>query len=231
MENILQGLKNAATIIISFDKEFLEIVSVSIRLSVSSTAIAAVLGVPAGVAVHSFTFPGRQAVKTILSTLMSLPTVVVGLTVYAFLSRSGPLGSLGLLYTRAGIIIGQSLLIFPIIASLTISSVESMDIRIRNTALSLGANPSQAFSIFLKECRYGISAAVIAAFGRVFAEVGVSMMLGGNIRHYTRTITTAIALETSKGAFAMGIALGAVLLMVAFIINTLFIHIQRYADR
>ena len=231
MDQIGRGISDAVKIILSFDREFLQIVSVSIKVSTASTLLASILGIPAGIFISTTRFPGRASVKTVLSTLMSLPTVVVGLTVYAFLSRSGPLGSMKLLYTQAAIIIGQTILIFPIITSLTISAVSTMDRRIKETALSLGANQSQAFRIFLKESRYGITAAVIAGFGRVFAEVGVSMMLGGNIRHYTRTITTAIALETSKGAFSMGIALGAVLLVVAFAINIVFLQFQRYAGR
>ena len=231
MDQIGRGISDAVKIILSFDREFLQIVSVSIKVSTASTLLASILGIPAGIFISTTRFPGRDSVKTVLSTLMSLPTVVVGLTVYAFLSRSGPLGSMKLLYTQAAIIIGQTILIFPIITSLTISAVSTMDRRIKETALSLGANQSQAFRIFLKESRYGITAAVIAGFGRVFAEVGVSMMLGGNIRHYTRTITTAIALETSKGAFSMGIALGAVLLVVAFAINIVFLQFQKYAGR
>ena len=231
MDQIGRGISDALKIILSFNREFLGIVSVSIKVSTASTLCASLLGVPAGILISTKSFYGKNFLKMIFSTLMSLPTVVVGLTVYAFLSRSGPMGSMKLLYTQTAIILGQVILIFPIITSLTISAVSSMDSRIEITALSLGANQSQAFRIFLREARYGITAAVIAGFGRVFAEVGVSMMLGGNIRHYTRTITTAIALETSKGAFSMGIALGIVLLIVAFGINIIFLQFQKYAGR
>ena len=153
---------------------------------------------------------------------MSLPTVVVGLMVYSFLSRRGPLGELGLLYTQTAMVIGQFILAFPIIAGLSVGAVAGLDKRIRTTALSLGADTPQSFWMFVREARYGIMAAVMAGFGRVFAEVGVSMMLGGNIRGYTRNITTAMALETSKGEFAFGIALGLVLLTVALGVNILF---------
>jgi len=181
-----------------------------------------VAGVPFGILIANREFPGRNAVITILNTLMSLPTVVVGLLVYSFLSRRGPLGELGLLYTQTAMVIGQFLLAFPIISGLAVTSVMSLDRRLHAAVLSLGADPSQSFRMFLHEARFGLVAAVITGFGRVFAEVGVSMMLGGNIRTYTRSITTAIALETSKGEFALGIALGIVLLTVALVINVMF---------
>jgi tungstate transport system permease protein len=161
---------------------------------------------------------------------MSLPTVVVGLMVYSFLSRRGPLGDLGLLYTVTAMVVGQCILAFPIVTGLTISSVKGLDKRIKTTIKSLGADPLQGFLMFLHEGRFGILAAVIAGFGRVFAEIGVSMMLGGNIKGYTRNITTAIALETSKGEFALGIALGLVLLIVAFGVNILLSFVQRKAQ-
>jgi len=143
------------------------------------------------------------------------------------LSRQGALGSLGLLYTRAAMVIGQWILAFPIVAALTVATMEGLDSRVRSTAVSLGAGPLQAFLLTLREARFGIMAAVVAGFGRVFAEVGVSMMLGGNIKAYTRSITTTIALETSRGEFALGLALGLVLLTVALVINILLGLLKR----
>ena len=227
MAYIRNGICEALGIILSGDAEFVAIVGVSLLIALISTTLATVSGVPFGVFVAHKKFTGRSAVITVLNTLMSLPTVVVGLMVYSVLSRRGPLGSLGLLYTRTAMVIGQWILAFPIIAGLTVAAVKGLDRRIHMTALSLGADTGQGFRMFLHEARFGILAALVAGFGRVFAEVGVSMMLGGNIRGYTRNITTAIALETSKGEFALGIALGLVLLAVALAINILFGFFRR----
>ncbi len=227
MGYILTGVKEAFHIIFSLNREFLEILWVSGKVSVISTSLATFVGVPFAIFVIRKDFPGRHLLITILNTFMALPTVVIGLTVYSFLSRKGPLGDWGLLFSQTAIIIGQIILIFPIITSLTISALKGLDPRIERTTQALGANTVQRFRIFLHEARFGVIAAIIAGFGRVFAEVGISMMLGGNIKSYTRTITTAIALETSKGDFAMGIALGFVLLIVAFGINIIFYRFQR----
>jgi len=222
MDYITDGFREALRIILAGDREFLSIVLVSIKVALASTVLATLTGVPFGVLVAEKRFAGRQAVITVLNTLMSLPTVVVGLLMYSFLSRRGPLGELGLLYTQSAMVIGQFILAFPIVSGLAVASVSGLDKRVRATALSLGADSSQGFRMFLHEARFGMLAAIVAGFGRVFAEVGVSMMLGGNIRGYTRNITTAIALETSKGEFALGVALGMVLLAVALVINVLF---------
>ncbi|MCK5077000.1 MAG: ABC transporter permease [Calditrichia bacterium] len=217
------GIIEAFRIIFSLNTEFIIIVLTSLKVSAASTIISSLIGIPLAIVISVKKFAGRDFIITVFNTLLSLPTVVVGLTIYSFLSRRGPMGELGLLFSPAAIIIGQVILIVPIITSLTISAINGLDGRILKTALALGANKTQSFKIFLLEARYGIVAAVVAGFGRVFAEVGVSMMLGGNIKGYTRTITTAIALETSKGEFALGIALGLVLLTVAFAIN-IFVH-------
>ncbi len=230
MDYIAKGFAEALRIIVSGDAEFLGIVGVSLLVATVSTALATVTGVPVGVFVAHKRFRGRQAVLTVLNTLMSLPTVVVGLMIYSFLSYRGPLGELQLLYTRTAIVVGQWILAFPIVSGLTVAAVKGLDRRIHMTALSLGADAAQGFRMFLHEARFGILAAVVAGFGRVFAEVGVSMMLGGNIKGYTRTITTAIALETSKGEFALGIALGLVLLTVALGVNVLFGLFRRRSE-
>ncbi|MBU1134680.1 MAG: ABC transporter permease, partial [Candidatus Omnitrophica bacterium] len=192
MDYIIDGLAKAFKIIFSLDKEFLLIVFTSLKCALVSTGLAALVGVPFGIVIGHKKFIGRQFIITVLNTLMSLPTVVVGLMVYSFLSRQGPLGSFGLLYTLTAMVIGQFILSFPILCGLTVTAVRSLDRKVELTTLSLGANPIQGLIMLLKEARFGIFAAVIAGFGRVFAEIGVSMMLGGNIRGYTRNITTTI---------------------------------------
>lgn len=228
MEYITNGFIEALKIIISADPEFLHTVYVSIKLALLSVVFAALFGIPAGIALVIFKFKGRTTLITISNTLMSFPTVVVGLMVYSFLTYRGPLGNLKLMFTQTAVVIGQVILVLPIIVSLTVSAVRALDARIQPTVLSLGATRRQSFRMLISEAKYGIMAAIVSAFGRVFAEVGVSMMLGGNIRHYTRTITTAIALETSKGEFAMGIALGLVLLLVAFGVNIFLNQMKRF---
>jgi len=186
--------------------------------------IAALLGVPTGLWLGLNRFRGRQILLALLNTLMALPTVVVGLLLFGLLSRQGPLGPLGLLFTPLAMIVGQTVLATPIVANLVLAAVTGADQRIINTALTLGASRFQAAIQLLREIRFGVMAAVIAGFGRVIAEVGVAMMLGGNIRNSTRTMTTAIALETSKGEFAFGLALGMLLLSVALLVN-LFLNV------
>lgn len=227
MGYISYGFRDACRIIASGDGDFLSAVWVSLLVASVSTTLTTLAGVPFGVMVARTRFRGRQAVIALLNTFMSLPTVVVGLVVYAFLSRRGPLGELGLLYTRTAMVIGQCILAFPIVAGLTTAAVRGLDPRVDLTLKALGADARQGFWLFLREARFGILAATVTGFGRVFAEIGVSMMLGGNIKAYTRNITTAIALETSKGEFALGIALGLVLLTVAFAINGLAVLLQR----
>ena len=206
------------------DVEVLQTVITSLTLTSSAIIISALLGVPVGIAVALGRFRGKNLLITLLNTLMSLPTVVVGLVVYGFLSRQGPLGEWGLLFTPAAMIIGQTILAVPIIAHYTLTAVTGADPRILPTAQTLGAGQLQGLMILIKEVRFGIVAALIAGFGRIIAEVGVAMMLGGNIRGYTRTMTTAIALETNKGEFAFGLALGIILMSIALIIN-IFLNI------
>jgi len=220
-------MSEALHIILTADREFVGIVCLSLLVSLSSTTIATVCGLPLGIIVARHPFRGRDAVITTLNTLMSLPTVLVGLLVYFMLASRGPFGELRLLYSRPAIVIGQSILAFPLIMGLTVGAIRSLDDRIHGTIVSLGADAVQGFRMFVYEARYGILAAVMAGFGRVFTEIGISMMVGGNIKGYTRTITTAIALETSKGEFALAMALGIVLLIVAFMINLLFVYVQR----
>ncbi len=219
MEYIIDGLTKAFDIIFSLDREFLGIVFTSIKVSFISTFLAVLLGIPFGIWVGTGKFKGRVLTVTILNTLMSLPAVVVGLLVYSFLSRKGPLGNLGILFTQTAMIIGQCILAFPIVAALVAAGIRNLGDRPHIAARILGAGNIESALLFLREAKVIVLTSALAAFGRVFSEVGVSMMVGGNIRFYTRNITTAIALETSRGAFGLGIALGLVLLAVAFLIN------------
>ncbi len=213
--------------IFSFDREVQLAVWTSLYTSSCSIVIAALIGIPAGLWLGIKPFCGRRLMITLLNTLMALPTVVVGLVLFGIFSRQGPLGSLGLLFTPWAMIAGQTVLAAPIVANYVLATVNGADQRIMDTALTLGATPFQAGVQLLKEIRFGVMAAVIAGFGRVIAEVGVAMMLGGNIRGTTRTMTTAIALETSKGEFAFGLSLGIVLLCVALFVNLFLNFLQQ----
>jgi tungstate transport system permease protein len=226
MEFLFDSFFSALLLLWSIDPELVEIVTVSLKVSSSSTIIASAVGVPAGFLIAFREFPGKRLLITILNTLLALPTVVVGLLVYAFISRRGILGVLNLLYTQKAMIIGQVILIIPIITVFTISAISRIDERYRKTAMTLGANALQTAWVVIREARFAIVAAVIAAFGRVIAEVGISMMLGGNAKGFTRTMTTAMALEYDKGEFVLGVALGLVLLTVSFGLNIFFNYIQ-----
>ncbi len=210
----------------SLDAELIEIVMVSLKVSLGATLIASLVGIPGGFVIAYASFAGKRLVLTCLNTLLALPTVVIGLLVYSFISRRGILGPLDLLYTQKAIIIGQVILIIPVVMTLTIAAISRIDARYRLTALTLGANRMQMAAVVLNEARYGILAAVIAAFGRVIAEVGISMMLGGNAKGFTRTMTTAMALEYDKGEFVLAVALGITLMTFAFAINMLFHFFQ-----
>jgi len=227
LDYIFDGISEAIRLIASGDPEFWSIVWLSVKLSSISTLLASLLGVPVAFFLVLRRFTGRDLLITVSNSLMSVPTVVIGLFVYSILSRRGPLGDLSLLFTQTAVVIGQTLLILPVVISLTVSSIRSLDKNVRETASSLGASRKQQLVVFFKEARFGVAACLVTAFSRVFAEVGVSMMLGGNIRNYTRTITTAIALETSKGEFGLSIALGIVLLAVAFAINFMFLKFTK----
>jgi len=226
MDFLIDSFLSAALLIWSLDPGLLEIVGVSLKVSCTSTLIASVLGVPGGFIIAFSEFPMKRLLITILNTLLALPTVVVGLFVYAFISRRGIFGVFDLLYTQKAMIIGQVILIIPIVATFTISAVSRIDDRYRKTALTVGANLLQTAWMIVREARFSIAAAIIAAFGRVIAEVGISMMLGGNVKGFTRTMTTAMALEYDKGQFVLGVALGIALLAVSFAVNLFFNYFQ-----
>jgi tungstate transport system permease protein len=222
MDLLIDSFRSALLLMLSFDHELFTIVGCSLKVSSSATLLAAVFGLPLGFVIVFTSFPGKRLMITCLNTLLALPTVVIGLFVYSFISRRGILGSLDLLYTQTAMIIGQIILIIPVITTLTIAAINRIDKRYRITALTLGANRYQMAWVIFKEARYGVIAAVIAAFGRVIAEIGISMMLGGNAKGFTRTMTTAMALEYDKGEFVLAVALGFILMSFAFGINMLF---------
>ena len=222
----IDSFLSAIMLLWSFNPDVYFIIYVSLKVSLSSTLIASLLGVPAGFMISFNSFRGKRAVVTVMNSLMALPTVVVGLLVYSFISRKGLLGILDLLYTQTAMVIGQVILIFPIVVSLTIAATSRVDERYRKTAMTLGAGPLQTALVVFRETRFGIIAGVIAAFGRVISEIGISMMLGGNAKGYTRTMTTAMALEYDKGEFVLGVALGMVLLFISLAVNIIFNHIQ-----
>ncbi|MDX1519281.1 MAG: ABC transporter permease [Gammaproteobacteria bacterium] len=227
MEYFLEASDAAFRLIFSLDREVYAIVWTSLYISLTAALFAAIVSVPAGIFIALNDFPGKALLLQILNTLMALPTVVVGLLLYGLLTRQGPAGELGMLYTPAAMIIGQFILITPIMCNLSVSTVSSADARLLMTCRSLGAGTWQQVLVFISELRLGLMAAVITGFGRAIGEVGVAMMLGGNIEGFTRTMTTAIALETSKGEFELALALGILLLAVAFIVNGLLFQLQR----
>ncbi|MHC1788134.1 ABC transporter permease [Solidesulfovibrio sp.] len=219
MNYILDGLTQALSLLVGGDPETFSAVWTTLIVTVQAMIATLVLGTPAGFFLGYADFPGKRAARLVVETFLSFPTVVIGLVVYAFVSRRGPLGELGLLFTVPGMALGLTILGLPIVIALTAQAVESLDPRLRPTLLTLGARPGQVFLATLTEARFGLFLAATAAFGRIISEIGISMMLGGNIKWSTRTITTAIALETGKGEFATGIALGIVLMVIAFAVN------------
>lgn len=213
MNNIL----NLFTQIIT--KEVMLIVFTSLKLTISSIIIASIFSIPLGIILHLNNFQFKKSVISFLHSLMALPTVVIGLMVYSIISKQGILGNSRILFTPIAIIIGQSILAFPLITSMIYSGLSKLDPRFVETIKTLGAGKKEILKSTIQEAKFIILSAVLAGFGRVIGEVGISMMLGGNIRFYTRTITTAIALETSKGAFELGLTLGFVLMIIALLIN------------
>ena len=227
----LESLGAALTLLLRFDPELLHIVGVSLNVSFWSTLVACIVGVPAGFLIGIARFRLKQAVITFFNTMLALPTVVIGLLVYSLLSRRGVLGSLGWLYTQKAMVVGQIILITPIVIAFTIAAVGRIDDRYRRTALTLGASAWQVAMVVLREARFGIMAAVVAAFGRVISEIGISMMLGGNAKGFTRTMTTAMALEYDKGEFVLALALGLVLLAISLTVNVLLGWVQGRTGR
>jgi tungstate transport system permease protein len=212
-------LRTAIGLIAAFDPELVGITWRSVRIALSSTIAATLVGLPIAGVLALLRFPGRRLITTVFNALMALPTVVVALVLYGMISRSGPLGYLDLLFSPAAVITGQTVLILPIVVSLCTASLGQTDPRLEETVVALGAGPRRRLATLILEQGPAILAAILSAFGRAIGEVGVSMMLGGNIRHYTRTMTTTIALETNRGAFDLAIALGIILVTIALVVN------------
>ena len=219
MSDVGGAFAAAATLILNLESGLAEIVALSLQVSLIAVAIACIIGLPGGAALAVFRFPGRKVLVVVLNALMGLPPVVVGLIVYLVLSRSGPLGTLGLLFTPTAMIIAQVLLITPIVAALTRQSTEDLWNEYSEHLTSIGSSPIQIVVTLLWDNRFSLITTVLAGFGRASAEVGAVMIVGGNIDHVTRVMTTSIALETSKGDLALALGLGIILLVLALSVN------------
>ena len=231
MQILRDALRQAVDLIVNLNADVLQYAGRSLLIAGVATLLASLIGIPLGMLIAERDFPGKRAVVTVLNTLLAIPTVVVGLLVYTFLSRSGPLASLQLLLTVPGIIVGEVFLILPIVTAFTLTAVSRTDREVRPTALALGASRRQVLWVVFRESRFGVAAAVIAAFGRVVSEVGVATIIGGNADQFTRTMTTAIVLNVDMGNFPLALALGTVLLAISLSINVLFQCIQGGGDR
>ena len=229
MQDIGAALALAFKLIVSGDSDLAEIVLLSLRISLSAVTLAAMLGMPLGAALALFRFPGRGALVVLLNACMGLPPVVVGLFVYLMLSRAGPLGELGLLFTPTAMVIAQAILVTPIIAALTRQTVEDLYVEYREQLQSLGVGPLRAIPTLLWDGRFSLLTAVLAGFGRAAAEVGAVIIVGGNINHVTRVMTTTIALETSKGYLGLALGLGFVLLLIVVAVNATLMLVQSAA--
>ncbi len=231
MNDFSQAFAAAFQLLIELDPELLGIVALSLRVSLTATLLAAIIGLALGGAVALYAFPGRNFVKALLNAFMGLPPVVVGLTVYLLLSRSGPLGELGLLFTPKAMIIAQMILVTPIIAALTRQTVADLDTEYRDQLTALNTGPVARLAALLWDGRFALLTVVLAGFGRAIAEVGAVIIVGGNIAHVTRVMTTTIALETSKGNLSLALALGIILISITLVINFTAMSIHDAAIR
>jgi len=227
MDLILEGLKKAFWLLITFDPEVMSITFLSLQVSGSATFISLFIGISIGTTVALSKFPGRRVVVSLINTGMALPPVVVGLFVTIFLWRNGPLGVLGVLYTPTAMIIAQTVIATPIVMGITLAAIQQLPQKLRLQILALGATRIQMVWILIKEARLPLLAAVMAGFGGVISEVGASIMVGGNIKGYSRVLTTATVMETSRGNFEIAIALGIILLLLAYFINLILTQIQQ----
>lgn len=223
---LIDAIRGAFALLVSGDAVLWQIIWISVKTTMLALLIAAPVAVVAGYLIATFRFPGRRILIWLSQAALSLPTVLIGLLLYLLLTRQGPLGDLRWLFTQSGIVAGQVLIALPVLVAFTLASVQAADSRIAETAITLGATRWRVMLTVLHEVRFGVMAAVINGFGRVISEVGCALMVGGNIAGETRTITTAIALETSKGEFAQGIALGMVLIAIALVINAALMMMQ-----
>ncbi|MFW5897795.1 MAG: ABC transporter permease [Halanaerobium sp.] len=230
MDYYSNAIYRALELILTLDQEVIQVVMTSLKISVSSTFFASIVSIPLAIIIARKNFKSKKFINITLNTLLSLPTVVIGIFVYSLISRRGILGEFNLLFTPLGIIIGQIILLIPLLTALIRNVIYSLDEKLYKTAKSMGASRRQRFKLVIMEARYGIIGALIAGFGRVLGEIGISMMLGGNIKGVTRTITTAMSLETNKGSFAFALALGIILLILSFLINFITYFLQEGKD-
>jgi len=229
MQELWQALVQAVQLIVALDPEIMEISLRSLYVSAAAILIAALICIPVGGLIHFHDFRGKKVLINVIQTFYSIPTVVVGLFVFLFISRAGPLGGLELLFTPAAIIIGQVILILPILTGMTVSALSGVDKSIKDTALSMGASGSQAIRTIISEARFAVVGALILGFGRAISEIGAALMLGGNIRGYTRVLTTAISLETQRGDLVLSLALGIILISIAMVVSVIVnVLLQRY---
>jgi len=229
-ERVTEGL-SAFDLVLAADPALVEIVRLSLLVSLSAVAVAALIGVPFGALLALIRFPGREAVIVVVNALMGLPPVVVGLAVYLLLSRSGPLGELGLLFTPQAMIVAQTILVAPILAALARQTIEDLWVEYRDEFAALNVGAGQRIVTLIWDARFSLVTALLTGFGRAAAEVGAIIIVGGNIEGFTRTMTTAIALETSKGDLALAIGLGIVLIGIVIIVNTLAWATRRAGER
>lgn len=226
MEDLIQGIIQAFEIILSLNRALYEIIWLSLSVSGIALVFSTLLGIPLGVVMALARFPGRRLFTALLYTGMGFPPVVIGLFVYLMLSRSGPAGDLGWLFTSNAMIVAQTIISFPLVAGFTMAAVMGVDPNLRRQLLSLGATPWQATVTTLFEAKIGVVVAIVAGFGAIISEVGAVLLVGGNIEGKTRVLTTAIVLETQKGNFDLAIALGIVLLFLSFLINAALLRLQ-----
>jgi tungstate transport system permease protein len=227
MDLIFEGIKKAFYLLITLDPEVMRITFLSLRVSVTATFLSLLIGISAGTGIGLSKFPGKRIVISLINTGMGLPPVVVGLFVTIFLWRNGPLGFLGILYTPAAMIIAQAVIAIPIVMGITLAAIQQLPQKLRLQILALGATRFQMVWILVKEARLPLLAGVMAGFGGVISEVGASIMVGGNIKGYSRVLTTATVMETSRGNFDIAIALGIILLLLVYFINLILTHIQQ----
>jgi tungstate transport system permease protein len=227
MDLIFEGIKQAFALLLTLDREVLGVTLLSLQISGTATLISLLIGITTGTIVALTRFPGRQLVVSLINTGMGLPPVVVGLFVTIFLWRSGPLGFLGILYTPAAIILAQAIIATPIVTGITLASIQHLPANLRLQILALGATRIQMIWILVKEARLPLLAAVMAGFGGVISEVGASIMVGGNIKGYSRVLTTATVMEAGRGNFDIAIALSVILMLLAFCINAILTQIQQ----
>jgi tungstate transport system permease protein len=227
MDLILEGIKKAFWLLITFDPEVMGITWLSLTVSGIATLISLLIGISSGIGIALSRFPGRRFVVSLINTGMGLPPVVVGLFVTIFLWRNGPLGFFGLLYTPSAMIIAQAIIATPIVMGITLAAIQHLPPKLRLQILAIGATRMQMVWLLTREARLPLLAAVMAGFGGVISEVGASIMVGGNIKGYSRVLTTATVLETSRGNFDVAIALGIILLLLAYFINLVLTHLQQ----